>query len=134
MAKASRAPPISPSLIRLIYVSVASRALEPPDLGAIAAASHRNNAAQGLTGLLLFGGSRFYSVLEGPQRRVFARMERIITDCRHRRLFVVREDTIPALRFANWFFAVIPEGEKTAGGQDFLESFIVGDAAGFASG
>lgn len=132
MAKASQAPPISPSLIRLIYVSVASRALEPPDLGAIAAASHRNNAAQGLTGLLLFGGSRFYSVLEGPQRRVFARMERIITDPRHRDLFVVREDPIPAPRFANWSFASIPEGEKAPGAQSFLESFILGVAAGLA--
>jgi hypothetical protein len=80
----------------------------------MAASSRRNNAAQGLTGLLLFGGFRFYAILEGPQRRVFARMERIITDPRHRRLTVLREDAIEVPRFANWSFGFIPEGEQTS--------------------
>ena len=133
MAKASRAPPPSPSFVRLIYMSAASRPLEPPDLDAIAASSHRNNAAQGLTGLLLFGGFRFYGVLEGPQRRVFARMERIITDPRHRQLFIVREDPIPNLRFVNWSFAFIPETETAPASRASLESFILEVAGGLAS-
>ena len=132
MATSSRAPPTSRRLVRLIFVSTATRPLEARDLDAMAASSRRNNAAQGLTGLLLFGGFRFYAILEGPQRRVFARMERIITDPRHRRLTVLREDAIEVPRFANWSFGFIPEGEQTSDRRNPLESFILGIADGLA--
>lgn len=104
--------------------------MAPADLEAIARSSARNNAARGLTGLLIHGGSRFYAVLEGPRRRVFARMEVIITDPRHRALRIVREEPIPAQRFANWSFGRIPDEDGNAEA-DGLESFILGLARRF---
>lgn len=132
MSKSPRAPPLSPTLIRLIFVSAATRPLEARELEAIAAASRRNNAARGLTGLLLFGGFRFYGVLEGLQRPLFARMERIITDPRHRRLVILREDAVETPRFANWSFGFIPEGEQAPNLRNPLETFIRGVAEGLA--
>ncbi len=104
--------------------------MQPADLEAIARVSARNNAARGLTGLLIHGGSRFYAVLEGPRRRVFSRMEAIIVDPRHSGLRIVREEPIAAQRFANWSFGHIPDEDgKTQ--PDGLENFILGLAQRF---
>ena len=81
---------------------------------------------RGLTGLLLFGGSRFYGVLEGPRRRVFGRMEAIITDPRHRALRIISEEEIAAQRFANWSFGRIPDTGDSSDSVASLESFILG--------
>lgn len=115
-----------PDLLRLVYVSTAARPLGADDLEAIARASERNNAAWGLTGLLLYGGSRFYGVLEGARRRVFDRMEAIITDPRHRALRIVSEEEIVAKRFANWSFGRIPVTDHAADPAGGLETFIAG--------
>ncbi len=119
-------PPPPREVLRLVYVSAAARPLGAEDLEAIARVSERNNAERGLTGLLLFGGARFYGVLEGPRRRVLARMEAIITDPRHRALRILSEEEIAAARFANWSFGRIPatEGEDDVPGG--LEAFILG--------
>ncbi len=116
----------SRDLLRLVYVSAAARPLGADDLEAIAKVSERNNAARGLTGLLLFGGARFYGVLEGPRRRVLSRMEAIITDPRHRDLRIIIEDDITAQRFANWSFGRIPASDGAADPAESLETFILG--------
>lgn len=114
-----------------MYLSAATRALYAADLTDIARASARNNAARGLTGLLIFGGGRFYGVLEGPRRLTLARMEAIITDPRHRALQILREDTIEAQRFANWSFGRMPDAEDASAPSDGLEQFILGLAGRF---
>ena len=66
-------------------------------------------------------------MLEGPRRRVFARMESIITDPRHRDLRIIREEDIAAQRFANWSFGRIPVVEdNSADPAEGLETFILG--------
>jgi len=104
--------------------------LDDAELEAIGRVSARHNAARGLTGLLLYGGGRFYGVLEGPRRRVFARMELIITDPRHREVQIIREEDVPGLRFANWSFGRMPDVEDGGAGAG-LESFILGLAGRF---
>ena len=84
------------------------------DLDAIAAVSRARNAAAGLTGLLLHQGDRFYGVLEGTQRRVFRRMETIITDRRHSALRILREEPIASRRFDNWSFGILPRSDAVA--------------------
>ncbi|MBP7000753.1 BLUF domain-containing protein [Amaricoccus sp.] len=114
-----------PDLVRLVYVSVATRPLGPEELEAIAAAARRNNPPRGLTGLLLYGGGRFYGLLEGTERRVLGRMERIVADPRHKAIRVLREDPIRARRFAEWSFGPLP---LTAGGEEdlaALDRFLV---------
>jgi hypothetical protein len=100
--------------VQLVYVSTAAAHLTTEELDAITAQSERNNAAGGLTGLLLHQGGHFYGVLEGPRRRVFARMERIITDSRHSRLRILREQSVSFRRFENWSFAVLPSPTQDA--------------------
>jgi hypothetical protein len=126
-APARRGPaPPAPDLVRLVYVSAAAPGLAPADLAAIEAASLRHNAARGLTGLLLFGGGRFYGVLEGPGRRLFARMERIAVDPRHRNLRILREDAACERRFANWSFARISDDGDRRDAPPGLDDFLLG--------
>ncbi len=119
------ASPDEQGLIRLIFASTAVRVLAPAELDAIEATSARHNRTHGLTGFLLFGGQRFYGVLEGPRRRVIGRMERIAVDPLHRRIVIVSEDDITERRFATWTFSRIDEGAGEAGGPNLLDSFIL---------
>lgn len=94
--------------MQIVYTSRACRPLASDDLDAIRIVSQRNNAADGLTGFLLHQGGRFYGLLEGPRRKVFARMESIVADPRHRELRVLREAEVATTRFRNWTFGGLP--------------------------
>jgi hypothetical protein len=112
------------SLIRLVYVSRRAHSLGPADLAAIEASSQRNNVAARITGLLLVQGGFFYGVMEGPSRRVLARMEIIITDPRHRGMRILREEPIEHRRFANWSFGQIPDDPARNLDPDAPDPFI----------
>jgi Sensors of blue-light using FAD len=87
---------------------VARSGLSCGELDAIAASSARNNAALGLTGILVHQGRCFGGVLEGPRRAVFERMEAIAVDPRHEEVRILREKAIRRRRFDNWSFAALP--------------------------
>lgn len=108
-------------LLQLVYVSAAVPTLTADNLDRIAEASARRNESAGLTGLLLHQGASFYGVLEGPRRRVFQRMEVIITDRRHFALRILRETPILCRRFENWSFGTLPRTTETVGEpEDFI--------------
>ncbi len=65
---------------QLIYVSSVPQQGPPPEPEAILAASQRNNARDGLTGLLYADGRRFLQVLEGEASAVAATIARIERD------------------------------------------------------
>ncbi len=110
-------------LLQLAYVSSATASLTADDLDRIAEASTRNNESAGLTGLLLHQGNSFYGIVEGPRRRVFARMEVIITDRRHFALRILREEPIASRRFENWSFGTLPRSPDIAGSpEDFIRT------------
>ena len=90
--------------MQLVYVSSAAPASRRPISTPSPPVARREQRALGLTGLLLHQGAHFYGVLEGPRRQVFARMEEIITDRRHSRLRILREESIATRRFDNWSF------------------------------
>lgn len=95
-------------LVRIAYVSTAKSGLTAADVEAIAAAARVHNARDGLTGLLIWQGVRFYGILEGPRRRVFACMERIIVDPRHAAVEILLEADIDVRRFASWALGSLP--------------------------
>ena len=113
--------------MQIVYVSTAAPGLTQDDLDAIARSSAARNRAAGVTGLLVHQGDTFSGALEGPERRVLARMEVIIRDPRHSRLRVLREAPVQGRRFANWSFGSLPEAND---GSDRGEAFIVNLARG----
>lgn len=70
-------------LHEILYCSVLSSSEPPLVVGQIVGQSRARNAERGITGLLVFDGSRFCQHLEGPPDAVDALMRRIAHDARH---------------------------------------------------
>jgi hypothetical protein len=90
---------------RLTYVSSASRSFAPAELEAILATARVNNAAEGVTGLLLFHDGNFLQTLEGEEhavRRIYARIER---DPRHVGCIVLERRAVHSRLFDDWAMA-----------------------------
>ncbi|MEL7487882.1 MAG: BLUF domain-containing protein, partial [Pseudomonadota bacterium] len=51
---------------QILYASLAAAELGLDDLENILATARRRNKKDDITGLLLFGGGRFFQVIEGP--------------------------------------------------------------------
>jgi hypothetical protein len=98
----------SGSLYRLIYCSrnVIARAAPGADVGeqilAIVANSRRNNAANNVTGALLFTASGFAQVLEGPRDIVERTFERISADPRHDDVTILSFTPTERRSFPDW--------------------------------
>jgi hypothetical protein len=88
----------------LVYVSQ-SRIPADTDLSEMVAHAQRFNAGAGLTGSLVFTGTRFAQCLEGPAAALDALMDLIGADPRHSDLVVVGRGETAARRFADWSMA-----------------------------
>lgn len=101
---------------QLVYVSLAVRPLQTPELVALLDQSRAHNAANGVTGLLLYHQQDFTQLLEGEQADVQAVFKRICADRRHQQVHVMWERPIRARSFDDWFMAfVAPEEEQLIG-------------------
>lgn len=63
------------------------------------AAANRNNGAADVTGILLFNGTHFFQLLEGPEESVLSIYSQICKDPRHANLVELLRDYAPARRF-----------------------------------
>ncbi len=93
--------------------------MAPEDIAAILAVSRRNNAAAGITGMLLYHDQSFLQVLEGEEPGLSLCFDRIARDRRHRNLIVLSRDAVAARAFGAWqmgfarmeaLFGADPEG------------------------
>ena len=89
-------------MYRLLYVSTARKVITSADLGGILSISRRNNAAVGVTGLLVAGGRRFLQALEGEEAAVLATVNRIRDDPRHFAIATLSSGPITQRAFPNW--------------------------------
>jgi blue light- and temperature-responsive anti-repressor len=90
------------NLIQLIYSSSATKELQDSELLSILEASRRNNAARGVTGMLLSEKWSFFQILEGPAEAVEAVYKIISTDPRHTRVITIVKEAIPQRSFGEW--------------------------------
>lgn len=90
------------AVFQLLYASGATRPLGVTDIDSILAASRRNNAALGVTGMLLHAEGSFIQVLEGDRRTVRVLADRISTDERHRNFMVLYEGEAESRAFSQW--------------------------------
>ena len=87
---------------QLIYVSASRQDLEPGDFGRILASARRNNAANGITGMLLNVDQGFLQYLEGEHQVVEETFARIQTDRRHLNPRVIYRGETPRRCFESW--------------------------------
>jgi hypothetical protein len=87
---------------QLLYVSNTVHTVTVGDLDDILAASRRNNAMLGITGLLLFIDGGFLQILEGDERAVRELYTRIATDPRHANPHLMLDREVPVRAFPEW--------------------------------
>ncbi len=98
-------------LYGIVYVSAAIIDFEEAQLARLLGRSRAHNQAAGITGALLYGGSRFLQVLEGSVVAVQALYERIAADPRHGQFELLANGPVARREFAGWhmsFAALTP--------------------------
>lgn len=86
----------------LTYTSRARLDLGDEDLGAIHETARHLNALDGITGLLLFDGSRFLQIVEGSEDAIDNLVERLRMDPRHSAFEVRDERFVERRSFPDW--------------------------------
>jgi hypothetical protein len=72
------------------------------ELDALLAKSRLRNEADGISGVLLFGGGNFMQYFEGPRAKVDALFHRLEGDTRHHDMRVLLRDPVEMRRFSSW--------------------------------
>lgn len=91
--------------MRLKTVTYTSRArldLTDEELGDIHQTARHLNALDGVTGLLLFDGSRFLQIIEGSQAAIDNLVERLREDPRHSSFEIRDEQFVERRSFGDW--------------------------------
>lgn len=89
-------------MISTTYISQASESFSDEDLLKVLAQCRRNNAANGITGMLLFGNTTFAQCLEGEEASVDELLVKISADPRHTWIKVLRRTPIATRNFSEW--------------------------------
>jgi len=89
-------------LVRLIYASRPSETLSIHELDSILSVSKRNNAANHLSGILVYGDHFFLQCLEGPRNEVNESYLRISRDPRHNDCMVLLYEHVDCRIFGQW--------------------------------
>lgn len=88
-------------LTTLIYRSHISDFVPVKALPGMVDAASLFNAFHDITGILLFNGTHFFQLLEGPEQNVLAIYHRICSDPRHHNVVELMRDYAPFRRFGN---------------------------------
>lgn len=88
--------------IRCVYASKANANFDESMIPALLERSRINNAAAGITGMLLYMEGNFFQVLEGSEAAVDAVFDRIGLDNRHGRVTRIIREPIARRDFGDW--------------------------------
>jgi hypothetical protein len=89
-------------LVRLLYVS---RAVDPKaneETDSILDSSRQHNIANGITGILCYGGGLYLQAIEGGRKQVNELYGHIIRDARHKDVALLHYEEITERRFGGW--------------------------------
>ena len=110
-----RPPPLAMSnLLRLIYVSRSTGAVDKPSLEGLLGQARARNEALGVTGVLCSGRGYFVQALEGPESNVLTVYASILKDGRHRDSALLNIGLTAMRAFSQWSMAHV-DGESLSG-------------------
>jgi hypothetical protein len=103
-------------MLSLLYTSRSRLAADDAagQLKAILDTAVPRNQSRDLTGTLVYTGTDFAQILEGPEEGVDEVMASILIDPRHEDVAIVRREAITARSFPNWGMALIGFDAATA--------------------
>lgn len=105
---------LSDDLLSVLYTSTSHEQMEDDQLTELLTVSRSRNAADGITGLLVYRAGRFFQVIEGPTAAVRALYDRIAADPRHHSVRTLVEDRVEARHFGEWTmgFERVPDHDE----------------------
>jgi hypothetical protein len=89
-------------LVRCLYASRMAKGHSAKTIDAILVESRRNNAKNGLTGVLITAGDCFIQVLEGSRAAVCATFNSIVQDKRNSDVTMLKFEEITERKFESW--------------------------------
>lgn len=89
-------------LTSVTYTSLARLEPQSSDLDQIHQVSRSRNAAEGITGLLVFNGTHFLQVVEGSEKAVEDLVDRLRKDSRHSGFEIRDKRKIEKRSFPDW--------------------------------
>lgn len=116
--------PSSASLVQLIYASSATSVFTESALEPLLKQSRDNNAAHGISGILLYYEGSFLQVIEGEALEVEHLINVIKSDVRHHSFLQLLRRSIETREFPEWSMAfrdVTKSRETLEGFSDFLQ-------------
>jgi Sensors of blue-light using FAD len=97
-------------LVRCLYASRGSKQIGEPVLDTILKQSRRNNAKNGITGMLCFANGIFVQVIEGGRAEVSRLLAKIMRDERNADVEILLFQEISERRFGNWTMGLVNIG------------------------
>ncbi|MFK7988380.1 MAG: BLUF domain-containing protein [Sandaracinaceae bacterium] len=117
-------------MIEVVYASAESTPFSESELEELLFVARRNNAAVGVTGILLYQEGSFLQVLEGPDAAVKTIMARVSRDTRHERVLILRKREVEERSFAEWRMGFVRLGpNELEGFSNFMASGRMADVA-----
>lgn len=114
----------------LTYTSRASLDLGDEDLAAIHQTARHLNALDGITGLLLFDGSRFLQIIEGAEDAIDNLVERLRMDRRHSAFELRDERYLERRSFPDWSMELVRVRAGYGDAKDALAPILPNSVAG----
>jgi hypothetical protein len=114
-------------MIQVTYVSHVNEPLSTKQLLALLLQCRTNNAAKGITGMLVYGNGTFLQTIEGDEDVIDPLMDEIAKDGRHEDIRQLTRRPIEQRQYADWnmgFAQVTDEGLKDVEG---LKDFAADD-------
>jgi hypothetical protein len=120
-------------MIQISYVSSSAQPMHTTDLVDLLQQCLKNNAAEGITGMLLYGNDTFLQTLEGEAGVIDALYDKILHDPRHTQIRCLYRKPIEQRRYAEWSMGFKHvsdeslhnlEGLKNFGQQDFTYDYL----------
>jgi hypothetical protein len=97
----------------MVYRSRAVGALSDYELYELVQAAQSRNAAESITGLMLYDDGRFYQWLEGPAASVGRLMRSIKADRRHTDIEILSDKTSTTRQFGDWKMRLATRGIRS---------------------
>ena len=117
-------------MFSLVYVSSATLPFSAEDLRDLLATCRENNAALGVTGMLLYKDGNFMQVLEGDEKAVRGLYARIEADPRHGGEITLQQGFTERRQFPDWSMGFrdlnSTEEASTPGYSEFLNAPLTG--------
>lgn len=115
-------------MISVLYISAGRKLLDDEAaLSELLAQCRRNNAALGLTGMLLYSDGNFMQALEGEEEAVDALLAKIAKDRRHTGMRVLWRRPIAQRLFDGWSMALRRLADLPPEDRKFCSSLLAVD-------